>query len=105
MQTENICSLDGAKALLDRIDAYEFDFVSDANDFGMKYLTENLPENFDRNSFSGTDLTEFGETILHHKNAVMTDYGVLMHGHGLYEKIVSEKPDEDLNEEMSWGGM
>ena len=105
MQTENICTLDGAKALLDRIDEYEFDFVSDANSFGMKYLTENLPENFDKHTFFGTDLTAFGKAILCHKSAVMTDYGVVMHGHGLYEKIVSEELDEDLNEEISWGGM
>lgn len=108
MQAENICSLDGAEALLDRIDEYEFDPVPDASEFGERYLAKNLPEAFDIYSFIGVDLTGFGEAILRHKNGSMTDYGAVVHGQKLYAKITpEEEPEEELTEDDSpnWGGM
>lgn len=111
MLTEPIRTIEDMDTCLNRLNAYEFDVVTDRSDFGRKYLSRNLPDNFDMKAFRYANLSDIGDIILKEKQAVMTVYGALsVSGQPLYtrlEKEISDAPAEDETEvdDIEMGGI
>ena len=76
---------------------------------------KNLPENFDSAILENTDLCDFGQEILAHKQGKITSYGAISgRGQELYsaltighEQQLDEDFEEDIEEdfELEMGGM
>ena len=116
MESEQIHEISGTLDCIGRLDEYQFDrFVFDENEFGRAYLMKNLPENFDSAILENTDLCDFGQEILAHKQGKITSYGAISgRGQELYsaltighEQQLDEDFEEDIEEdfELEMGGM
>lgn len=116
METENITDISGAAAALDRLSEYEFDrSVQDYNEFGIAYLSRNLPTNFDRSALESMNLYDLSMKILAQTGGEVTSYGALSgRGRELYaaltvqpEQQLEENLEEDIEEDfkMEMGGM
>ena len=105
-----------AAAALDRLSEYEFDrSVQDYNEFGITYLSRNLPKNFDVSALEDMNLYDFSMKILAQTGGEVTSYGAISgRGQNLYsaltvqpEQQLDEDFEEDIEEdfEMEMGGM
>ena len=116
METENITDISDAAAAFDRLSKYEFDqSVQDYNEFGIAYLSRNLPTNFDKSALESMNLYDFSMKILAQTGGEVTSYGAISgRSQGLYsaltvqpEQQLEEDFEEDFDEdfEMEIGGM
>lgn len=95
----------GALSSLETLNKYEFDnSVRICADYGRKYMSRQLPDNFDMNILN---LSDVGSRILERKGGTLTSYGALSGiGQELYSAInVNEESedmeiDEDCEQEM-----
>ena len=116
MEAENIHDISHCIECAEHIDEYQFDqSVQDYNEFGIAYLSRNLPTNFDISLLKNVELYDLGSDILNQKGAVSTSYGVVFdRGQDLYSALTvqpeqqhDENIEEDIEEdfEMEMGGM
>lgn len=101
METENITDISGAAAALDRLSEYEFDrSVQDYNEFGIAYLSRNLPTNFDRSALESMNLYDLSMKILAQTGGEVTSYGALSgRGRELYAALTVQ-PEQQLEENL-----
>lgn len=77
---------------LRNINEYEFDqSVQDYNEFGITYLSRNLPTNFDVSALEDMNLYDFSMKILAQTGGEVTSYGALSgRDQGLYSALTTE---------------
>lgn len=103
LQNENWNSLDEAENILKNLGGYDFDLsVTDASDFGRKYLSEMLPPDFDRSLLEGVNAAELARNVLRANGGVLTSYGAVSgFGGHLYSMIEAPAQSESQSPEMS----
>ncbi len=112
MELESICEISDTLDCIGRLDEYQFDRnIFDQSDFGRAYLMKNLPADFDSAILENTDLFDFGQEVLAHKQGEITSYGEISgRGQDLYS-VLTVQPEQQLDEEfeedfeMEMGGM
>ena len=116
MEAEDIHDISHCIECAEHLDEYQFDqSVQDYNEFGIAYLSRNLPTNFDNSALENVDLYDFGMRILAQTGGEVTSYGVISgKGQELYSALTvqpEQQLDEDIVEdikedfEMEMGGM
>ena len=105
LQNEAWKSLDEAENILKNLDGYDFDIsVTDASDFGRKYLSEMLPLDFDRSLLEGVNAAELAQNVLHINGGSITAYGAVSgYGGHLYSMI--EAPQQEQESSFEMGGI
>ena len=105
LQNENWNNLDEAENILKNLDGYDFDIsVTDALDFGRKYLSEMLPPDFDRSLLEGVNAAELAGNVLRTNGGAITSYGAVSnYGGQLYSMIEAPQQEQENNFEM--GGL
>ncbi len=105
LQTESWNSLDDAKGILNSLGGYDFDIsVTDASDFGKKYLSAMLPPDFDRSLLEGVNAAELARNVLHANGGAITLYGAGSdYGGQLYSMI--EAPQQEQENKFEMGGI
>ncbi len=105
LQTESWNSLDDAKGILNSLGGYDFDIsVTDASDFGKKYLSAMLPPDFDRSLLEGVNAAELARNVLHANGGAITLYGAVSdYGGQLYSMI--EAPQQEQENKFEMGGI
>lgn len=116
MEGENIHDIAHCIECAEHLDEYQFDqSVQDYNEFGITYLSRNLPTNFDVSALNNMNLYDFSMKILAQTGGEVTSYGAISgRGHELYSALTvqsEQQLDEDIEEdyeedfEMEMGGM
>lgn len=116
MEAENVHDIYRCIECAEHLDEYQFDqSVQDYNEFGIAYLSRNLPTNFDISALENMDLYDFSVKILAQTGGEVTSYGAISgRGQDLYsaltvqpEQQLEEDFEEDIEEdfEMEIGGM
>lgn len=116
MEAENIHDISHCIKCAEHLDEYQFDqSVQDYNEFGIAYLSRNLPTNFDVSALENMDLYDFSVKILAQTGGEVTSYGAISgRGQELYSALTvqpEQQPDENIVEdieedfEMDMGGM
>lgn len=105
LQNENWNSLDEAENILKSLSGYDFDIsVTDASDFGRKYLSKLMPPDFDRSLLEGVNAAELARNVLRANGGVLTSYGAVSgYGGHLYSMIETQIQEQDSDFKM--GGM
>lgn len=105
LQNENWENLDKAENVLEILGGYDFDIsVTDASDFGRKYLSRLMPTAFDRSLLDGVNAAEFARNVLRTNGCMMTSYGAVSgYGGHLYSMI--ETQIQEQNSDFKMGGM
>lgn len=105
LQTESWNGLDKAENILKNLDGYDFDIsVTDASDFGRKYLSEMLPPDFDRSLLEGVNAAELARNVLRTNGGAITSYGAVSnYGGQLYSMI--EAPEHEEKIDFNMGGI
>lgn len=103
LQNENWESLNRAENILETLGCYDFDIsVTDASDFGRKYLSRLMPTAFDRSLLDGVNAAEFARNVLRANGGMMTSYGAVSGcGGHLYSMIEAPAQSESQSPEMS----
>ncbi len=104
MESENICEISDTLDCIVRLDEYQFDrSIFDQSDFGRKYLTKNMPANFDSVILENADLHDLGSEILNQKHGEITSYGAVSgRGQELYSTLTVQ-PEQQLDEDFEEG--
>ncbi len=116
MEIEKIHEISDTLDCVSRLDEYQFEInIFNQSDFGREYLTKILPANFDSAILENTDLFDFGQEVLAHKQGEITSYGATSgRDQELYsvlnvqaEQQLEEDFEEDIEEdfEIEMGGM
>lgn len=112
MEAENVHDISRCIECAEHLDEYQFDqSVQDYNEFGIAYLSRNLPTNFDISALKNMDLYDFSMKILAQTGGEVTSYGAISgRGQELYSALTvqpEQQLDEDIEEdfEMEMGGM
>lgn len=116
IEAENVNDISRCIECAEHLDEYQFDkSVQDYNEFGIAYLSRNLPTNFDISTLENMDLYDFSMKILAQTGGEVTSYGAISgRGQELYpvltvqpEQQLEESLEEDIEEdfEMEMGGM
>ena len=108
MEYERACNIAGTYDCISRLNEYDFDpLPTDRNEFGRKYLAQNMTENFSPEVLENSDLSDFGSEIIRRKQGRFTSYGVISgRGQELYSGIISEPEQEETEDcELQMGGM
>lgn len=112
MESENIHEISKSIDCIGRLDEYQFDRnIFDQSEFGRAYLTKNLPADFNSAILENTDLFDFGQEVLAHKQGEITSYGVISgRGQDLYSALTIQSEqqfDEEFEEnfEIEMGGI
>ena len=116
MEAENINDISRCIECAEHLDEYQFDqSVQDYNEFGIAYLSRNLPTNFDISALENMDLYDFSVKILAQTGGEVTSYGAISgRGQELYsaltvqpEQQLEESLEEDIEEDfdMEMGGI
>ncbi len=105
LQNETWNSLDEAEDILKNLGGYNFDIsVTDASDFGRKYLSEMLPPDFDRSLLEGVNAAELARNVLRTNGGAITSYGAVSnYGGQLYSMI--EAPQQEQENGFEMGGI
>lgn len=105
LQSENWNGLYEAEDILKNLGRYDFDIsVTDASDFGRKYLSEMLPPDFDRSLLEGVNAAELSGNVLHANGGTITLYGAVSnYGRQLYSMI--EAHDQEQKNDFEMGGI
>ena len=105
LQNENWNSLDEAENILKSLSGYDFDIsVTDASDFGRKYLSKLMPPDFDRSLLEGVNAAELARNVLRANGGVLTSYGAVSgYGGHLYSMIETQIQEQTADFKM--GGM
>ena len=105
LQNENWENLNRAENVLENLGGYDFDIsVTDASDFGRKYLSEMLPPDFDRSLLEGINAAELTKNVLQANGGVLTSYGAVSgYGGHLYSLIETQIQEQTADFKM--GGM
>lgn len=105
LQNENWNSLDEAENILKSLSGYDFDIsVTDASDFGRKYLSKLMPPDFDRSLLEGVNAAELARNVLRANGGVLTSYGAVSgYGGHLYSMI--ETQIQEQTSDFKMGGM
>lgn len=105
LQNEAWKSLDEAENILKNLDGYDFDIsVTDASDFGRKYLSEMLPLDFDRSLLEGVNVAELAQNVLHINGGSITAYGAVS-GYGGHIYSMIEAPQQEQESSFEMGGI
>lgn len=116
MECEQIYEISDTIDCISRLSEYQLDSkISDPSEFGKKYLLKNMPADFNFAILENTNLCDFGQEILCHKQGEITSYGAVSgRGQELYSALTvqpEQQLDEDFesdyeeNFEMEMGGM
>ena len=105
LQHENRADADMAENILDSLDGYEFDgSVTEASEFGIKYLSKMLPPDFDRSLLEGVNAAELAQNVLRENGGSITTYGAVSeYGSHLYSMI--EAPQQEQENSFEMGGL
>lgn len=105
LQNENWKILNNTENVLDILGDYDFDIsVTDASDFGRKYLSRLMPTAFDRSLLDGVNAAEFAKNVLRTNGGMMTSYGAVSgYGGHLYSMIETQIQEQTADFKM--GGM
>lgn len=105
LQNETWNSLDEAEDILKNLGGYNFDIsVTDASDFGRKYLSAMLPPDFDRSLLDSVNAAELAGNVLRANGGVITSYGAVSEYNGqLYSMI--EAPQQEQENDFEMGGI
>lgn len=97
--------LQGADYLLSVLDEYEFDnTIIYPSDFGKKYLSNFLPESFDKSLLADINFYPLGDSIIRENNCGCNDYGFISaRGGHLYTMI--EAPQQEPQNNFEMGGI
>ncbi len=103
LQNENCGNLNKVENVLEILDGYDFDMsITDASDFGKKYLSRLMPTAFDRSLLDGINAADFAGNVLRTNGGMLTSYGaVSRYGGHLYSMIEAPVQDETQSPEMS----
>ena len=78
MESDGLRGAEGAITAINELYDHELDTsVRYYQDYGMKYLSRQLPDDFDMSVFASDYLSTAGRNILESKDGTMTSYGVL----------------------------
>ena len=102
LQNENWNSLDEAENILKSLSGYDFDIsVTDASDFGRKYLSKLMPPDFDRSLLEGVNAAELARNVLRANGGMLTSYGAVSgYGGHLYSMIETQIQEQDSDFKM-----
>lgn len=105
LQNETWKSLDETENILKNLGGYNFDIsVTDASDFGRKYLSALMPPDFDRSLLEGVNAAELAQNVLRVNGGSITAYGAVSeYGGQLYSMI--EAPDHEEKIDFNMGGI
>ncbi len=105
LQSEKWDGLYEAEDILKNLGRYDFDIsVTDASDFGRKYLSEMLPPDFDRSLLEGVNAAELARNVLRTNGGAITLYGAVSnYGGQLYSMI--EAPQQEQESSFEMGGI
>ena len=101
MEAENIHDISHCIECAEHLDEYQFDqSVQDYNEFGIAYLSRNLPTNFDISALENIDLFDFGQGILSYNHGEVTSYGAIS-GRGQEQySALTVQPEQQLDEDI-----
>ena len=105
IEAENVHDISRCIECAKHLDEYQFDkSVQDYNEFGIAYLSKNLPTNFDISALENMDLYDFSVKILAQTGGEVTSYGAISgRGHELYSALTvqpEQQLDDDIEENM-----
>lgn len=105
LQHENRVDADMAENILDNLDGYEFDgSVTEASEFGIKYLSKMLPPDFDRSLLESVNAAELAQNVLNINGGSITAYGAVSeYGGQLYSMV--EAPQQEQENSFEMGGL
>ena len=88
--------------VLNNLNEYKFDFtVNSPSDFGIKYLSNLLPPDFDRTLLERINAANFAFDVMDKNNCTLTEYGVISERGGhLYSMIETPEQSEIYSQEM-----
>lgn len=101
MEAENVHDISRCIECAEHLDEYQFDqSVQDYNEFGIAYLSRNLPTNFDISALKNMDLYDFSMKILAQTGGEVTSYGAISgRGQELYSALTVQ-PEQQLDENI-----
>ncbi len=105
LQSEKWDGLYEAEDILKNLGRYDFDIsVTDASDFGRKYLSEMLTPDFDRSLLDGVNTAKLAGNVFRVNGGAITLYGAVSnYGGQLYSMI--EAPQQEQESSFEMGGI
>ena len=102
LEHERPRDLQGVDYLMSVLDEYEFDnSITNPSEFGKKYISKILPENFDTSLLMDINFYPLGDKILRENNCGYNDYGFISdRGGHLFAMIEAPKQEPQNNLEM-----
>lgn len=98
MESDGLRGAEGALKAYAELDERELDAsVKYYKDYGMKYLSRQLPEDFDMSLLDSDHLCTTGRNILENKDGTITSYGVLS---GIEQELYSALTVQEDEQEM-----
>lgn len=102
LETEGIKEIPDTVGCINRLSEYDFDAsVQYSDDFGKKYLTHYLPQEFNLSLLDKAELHGMGYKLLDYINGDVTSYGVISgRGQKLYDPILIDQSQEIVEDEF-----